>query len=303
MSYCGRSIYATVIPLLIVAICGSRLREFRLFAKTDLVVMGLLLAAVFCMRQRKHYGISEDDLMDGILWGIPAGIIGARVYYVIFYLDLFRDASGKFDWGKAVAIWDGGLAIYGTVIAVVIVAICVSRRRKFKLFAMTDLVVMGLLIGQIVGRWGNFMNREAFGTETTIFCRMQLTLKTGQLIEVHPTFLYESLWNLIGLLLIVFVVAKHRKFDGENTLFYFLWYGIGRFWIEGMRTDSLYLFDWTVGGAPIRVSQALSAVMVLVSAFLLIWNLKVKPHKPEELYVNIVAARQTAAKDESENEA
>ena len=167
---------------------------------------------------------------------------------------------------------------------------------------MTDLVVMGLLIGQIVGRWGNFMNREAFGTETTIFCRMQLTLKTGQLIEVHPTFLYESLWNLIGLLLIVFVVAKHRKFDGENTLFYFLWYGIGRFWIEGMRTDSLYLFDWTIGGAPIRVSQALSAVMVLASAFLLIWNLKVKPHKPEELYVNIVAARQTAAKDESEQE-
>ena len=268
-----------------------------------LIALGLLLAALFCMRQRKHYGISEDDLMDGILWGIPAGIIGARVYYVIFYLDLFRDASGKFDWGKAVAIWDGGLAIYGTVIAVVIVAICVSRRRKFKLFAMTDLVVMGLLIGQIVGRWGNFMNREAFGTETTIFCRMQLTLKTGQLIEVHPTFLYESLWNLIGLLLIVFVVAKHRKFDGENTLFYFLWYGIGRFWIEGMRTDSLYLFDWTIGGAPIRVSQALSAVMVLVSAFLLIWNLKVKPHKPEELYVNIVAARQTAAKDESENEA
>ena len=268
-----------------------------------LIALGLLLAAVFCMRQRKYYGISEDDLMDGILWGIPAGIIGARVYYVIFYLDLFRDASGKFDWGKAVAIWDGGLAIYGTVIGVIIVAICVSRRRKFKLFAMTDLVVMGLLIGQIVGRWGNFMNREAFGTETTIFCRMQLTLKTGQLIEVHPTFLYESLWNLIGLLLIVFVVAKHRKFDGENTLFYFLWYGIGRFWIEGMRTDSLYLFDWTIGGVPIRVSQALSAVMVLVSAFLLIWNLKVKPHKPEELYVNIVAARQTAAKDESENEA
>ena len=268
-----------------------------------LIALGLLLAALFCMRQRKHYGISEDDLMDGILWGIPAGIIGARVYYVIFYLDLFRDASGKFDWGKAVAIWDGGLAIYGTVIAVVIVAICVSRRRKFKLFAMTDLVVMGLLVGQIVGRWGNFMNREAFGAETTSLFRMQLTTKAGQLIEVHPTFLYESVWNLVGLLLLLFVVSRHRKFDGENTWFYFLWYGMGRFWIEGMRTDSLYLFDWTIGGAPIRVSQALSAVMVLVSAFLLIWNLKVKPHKPEELYVNIVAARQTAAKDESENEA
>ena len=123
---------------------------------------------------------------------------------------------------------------------------------------------------------------------------MQLTLKTGELIEVHPTFLYESLWNLAGLLLIVLIVAKHRKFDGENTLCYFLWYGLGRFWIEGLRTDSLYLFDWTIGGAPIRVSQALSAVMVLVSAFLLVWNLWVKPHKPEELYVNIVAAREAA---------
>ncbi len=94
-----------------------------------LIALGLLLAALFCMRQRKHYGISEDDLMDGILWGIPAGIIGARVYYVIFYLDLFRDASGKFDWGKAVAFWDGGPAMYGTVFGVIIVAICVSRRR------------------------------------------------------------------------------------------------------------------------------------------------------------------------------
>ena len=95
---------------------------------------------------------------------------------------------------------------------------------------------------------------------------MQLTLKTGELIEVHPTFLYESLWNLVGLLLIVLIVAKHRRFDGENTLCYFLWYGLGRFWIEGLRTDSLYLFDWTIGGAPIRVSQALSAVMVRETA-------------------------------------
>ena len=162
-----------------------------------IIACGLLLAVAFCLRQRKHYGISEDDLMDCILWGIPCGIIGARLYYVIFYLDLFRDADGKFNWGKAVAIWDGGLAIYGAVIAVVILAVIMAKRKGFKLCALTDLVVMGLLIGQIVGRWGNFMNREAFGTETTVFCRMQLTLKTGELIEVHPTFLYESLWNLV----------------------------------------------------------------------------------------------------------
>lgn len=267
-----------------------------------LIALGVLLAAVFCMRQKERYGITEDDLMDGLLWGIPAGIVGARLYYVIFYLDRFRDADGRFDLGAAVAIWDGGLAIYGTVIAVVIVAICVSHHRKFKLFAMTDLVVMGLLIGQIIGRWGNFMNREAFGAETTIFCRMQLTLKSGELIEVHPTFLYESLWNLVGLLLIVFVVSRHRKFDGENTLFYFLWYGVGRFWVEGLRTDSLYLFNWTIGGEPIRVSQVLSAVMVLVSVALLVWNLKIRPHKPEELYVNIVAARKAAADQAAEKQ-
>lgn len=263
-----------------------------------IIALGVVLAVAFCLRQRKHYGITEDNIMDGVLWGIPCSIIGARIYYVIFYLDLFRDETGALDWGRAVAIWDGGLAIYGAVIAVVIVAVVLSRCKGFKLFAMMDLVVMGLFIGQIVGRWGNFMNREAFGTETDIFCRMQLTLKTGELIEVHPTFLYESLWNLVGLLLLVLIVAKHRRFDGENTLFYFLWYGLGRFWIEGLRTDSLYLFDWTIGGAPVRVSQALSAVMVLVSAFLLVWHLWIRPHGPEELYVNIVSARESTGEQE-----
>ena len=261
-----------------------------------IIAIGLLMALLFCMKQRKKYGISEDDLLDGLLWGIPFGIIGARLYYVIFYLDLYRNSDGTINWREVIAIWDGGLAIYGGVIATVIVALLLSRRRKFKIGAMLDLVVMGLLIGQIFGRWGNFMNREAFGAETTLPWRMQLTTTAGTLIEVHPTFLYESLWNLIGLLLIVFVVSKARRFDGENTLFYFLWYGIGRFWIEGLRTDSLYLFNWTIAGQPIRVSQALSLVMVLVSAFMLLYHIKIKPHTPEELYVNQVAARQEEAK-------
>ena len=261
-----------------------------------IIAIGLLMALLFCMKQRKKYGISEDDLLDGLLWGIPFGIIGARLYYVIFYLDLYRNSDGTVNWREVIAIWDGGLAIYGGVIATVIVALLLSRRRKFKIGAMLDLVVMGLLIGQIFGRWGNFMNREAFGAETTLPWRMQLTTTAGTLIEVHPTFLYESLWNLIGLLLIVFVVSKARRFDGENTWFYFLWYGIGRFWIEGLRTDSLYLFNWTIAGQPIRVSQALSLVMVLVSAFMLLYHIKIKPHTPEELYVNQVAARREEAK-------
>ena len=261
-----------------------------------IIAIGLLMALLFCMKQRKKYGISEDDLLDGLLWGIPFGIIGARLYYVIFYLDLYRNSDGTVNWREVIAIWDGGLAIYGGVIATVIVALLLSRHRKFKIGAMLDLVVMGLLIGQIFGRWGNFMNREAFGAETTLPWRMQLTTTAGTLIEVHPTFLYESLWNLIGLLLIIFVVSKARRFDGENTLFYFLWYGIGRFWIEGLRTDSLYLFNWTIAGQPIRVSQALSLVMVLVSAFMLLYHIKIKPHTPEELYVNQVAARQEETK-------
>ena len=246
-----------------------------------LIALGLLLALLLCMKERVKYGISEDNLYDGLLWGIPLGIVGARVYYVLFYLDRFRTSDGKFDFGSAIAFWDGGLAIYGTVIAVIILA---------------------LLVGQIVGRWGNFMNREAFGSETTCLFRMQLTTKAGQLIEVHPTFLYESVWNLVGLLLLLFVVSKHRKFDGENTWFYFLWYGVGRFWVEGLRTDSLYLFNWQLFGQPIRVSQALSVVMVLASLFMLIWNLKVHPHKPEELYVNQVAAREQAAQNEKAQE-
>ena len=237
-----------------------------------LITLGLVLALALCMRQKEKYGISEDNLLDGVLWGIPCGILGARIYYVLFYLDNFKNSDGSFSWSKAIAIWDGGLAIYGTVI----------------------IVVIGLFVGQLVGRWGNFMNREAFGSETTLPWRMRLTTVAGAYIEVHPTFLYESLWNLVGLLLLLFVVSRARRFDGENTWFYFLWYGVGRSWIEGLRTDSLYLFDWTLFGAPIRVSQVLSIAMVFVSLFMLVYNIKIKPHKPEELWVNQVAARKAA---------
>ena len=245
-----------------------------------LIALGVVLALWFCMTQKEKYGISEDDLLDAVLWGVSLSVVGARVYYVIFYLDIFKKADGSFDWGSAVAIWDGGLAIYGAVIAAFLVGLVLSRRKGFKLGAMTDLIVMGFLIGQAVGRWGNFMNREAFGAETTLPWRMELVTKTGELVDVHPTFLYESLWNVAGLLLIALVVSRVRRFDGQNTWCYFLWYGLGRFWIEGLRTDSLYLFDWTIGGAPIRVSQALSLVMVLVSAFMLVYHLKLRPHKP-----------------------
>ena len=226
---------------------------------------------------------------------MPCCIIGSRIYYVLFYLDLYRKADGSLDWGAMLRIWDGGLAIYGTVIVGVLVALIYTKRHKIPFFAMTDLAVMGLMLGQIIGRWANFINREAFGTETTLPWRMKLWVTSYTSIEVHPTFLYESLWNLIGLLLILFIVSKGRRFDGENTWFYFLWYGLGRSWIEGLRTDSLYLFNWELFGQRIRVSQALSIVMAAVAAFMLVYNIAIKKRSPEGLWVNRVAAEKARA--------
>ena len=159
-----------------------------------------------------------------------------------FYLDQFRLADGSIDWAETYRIWDGGLAIYGAVIAAFLTAWLVCRKKQLSLWALADCCVAGFFIGQAIGRWGNFFNREAFGGMTELPWRMRLWISGTYYIDVHPTFLYESLWNVAGLLLLCLAVDKVRRFDGENTCFYFLWYGIGRFWIEGLRTDSLYLF-------------------------------------------------------------
>ena len=254
-----------------------------------ILAVAMLAGLFLAMKQAKHYGLTEDHVMDMALWAVPCGIIGSRIYYVLFNLDLYRDESGALDWGSMIAIWDGGIAIYGTVIAGVIVAIIFTRLKKIPLAAMTDVAVLGLLLGQIIGRWANFVNREAFGAETLLPWRMRLFVSEYQAIEVHPTFFYESMWNLVGLLMILFVVSKGRRFDGENTAFYFLWYGVGRFWIEGLRTDSLYLFDWTFMGEPIRVSQALSLVLAFAGAAMLVYNIKIKKHTADSLYVNQMA--------------
>lgn len=260
-----------------------------------IIALGFVLAVMFCSRRSRRYGILPDDLYDMLILATPLSIIGARLYYVIFYLDLFRNADGSINPGKVVAIWDGGLAIYGGVIVAILSVYFFCRHKKIRVGAMLDLGCMGMLIGQLIGRWGNFVNREAFGAETTLPWRMRLWESADQFIEVHPTFLYESLWNLVGLLLIVFVLEKRRKFDGENFFFYLFWYGLGRTWIEGLRTDSLYLFDWTIFGAPIRVSQALSVVLCAVAVVVLVYNLKVKQHDRAKLYVNQVKEREEQA--------
>ena len=234
-----------------------------------LIAVGMLLAVWFCTKHAPEYGLTEDNILDVGLWSIPMAIVGARLYYVVFYLDLYRSADGSLDFGRMIRIWDGGLAIYGGIIASFVTGYIVSRVKKFSYLAAGDDCVMGVLIGQSIGRWGNFMNREAFGSVTDVLWRMRLWDYDGLYHDVHPTFFYESLWNAVGVFLLWRVLSKRRRFTGQNFLCYFLWYSLGRIWIEGLREDSLYLFGLTLFGAPVRVSQALSAVLLIVSASLL----------------------------------
>ena len=249
-----------------------------------IITVGVLIALLFCARQAPKYGITQDDLYTFFIWALPLSLIGARLYYVIFYLDLYKNPDGSLDWSRVIAIWDGGAAIYGGIIAAVITLMIFCKLKKLSIGAMLDVCVMGLFIGQAVGRWGNFFNREAFGTETDLPWRMGLWLSSTEYVEVHPTFLYESLWNVLGLIIVDFLVLKLRSFDGENACFYFAWYAFGRFWIEGLRTDSLYLFDWTIAGQPIRVSQALSVVIFVVAVAYLIIRRSRHPD-PANLFV------------------
>lgn len=242
---------------------------------------GFLLGIIYCSKKSASFGIKEDDIFDLMIWLIPLSIVGARLYFVLFRLDDYI-GTPFINW---IAVWEGGLAIYGGVIAGMLTIIVFCRRKKISIPAMLDLIVFGLLIGQILGRWGNFMNREAFGAETDVFCRMGLVSPSGETIYVHPTFLYESLWNLVCFIfLCVWVKQGRRRYDGQCILIYFFWYGIGRTWIEGLRTDSLY-----IGGTDIRVSQALSAVLAFIALVLLIVNAR-REHKPVDLFVNRQAA-------------
>ena len=259
-----------------------------------IIAVAMLAGLLLCMKQAPKYGFTSDNVLDLVLWAVPSCIVGARLYYVIFYLDLYRNEDGSLNFGEMIAVWDGGLAIYGAVIAALIVVFFYTRHKKLPFFALTDLGALGLILGQAIGRWANFINREAFGDLTDLPWRMQLWVTPYQSIEVHPTFLYESLWNLVGLLLLLLVISKGRRFDGENTWFYFLWYGLGRFWIEGLRTDSLYLFDWTFLGEPIRVSQALSLVVAALAAFMLFYQLHIKKRTADGLWVNVLARQREA---------
>ena len=275
-----------------------------------IITCGLLLAVALCCRWAPRYGTNTDQIIDLMIFAVPAALIAIRAYYVIFNLGMFLNADGSLNWGKVIDYRDGGVAIYGAIISSAIVLLIFSHVKKLSFLSFADLGVQGLLIGQLIGRWGNFMNVEAYGRVTDLPWRMcsekiaQELLNQGLVdtagyqavldgtLGVHPTFFYESAWNFVGLILIYCVGRWARKYDGECFLLYLCWYGLGRFWIEGLRTDSLYLFGWELFGVPIRVSQLVAGVCFVVAGALLIYN-RFRPHDPAKMYVNRLAAQRT----------
>ena len=242
--------------------------SFCIYYYGIIIAVGFLLAVLYASRVHKRFDISMDDVYDYIIWGVIAGVICARLYYCITFTDEAGVHTYLRDPAAMLRIRDGGLAIYGGVIGAVLALIVRSRMKKQSVFPILDVMSFGFLIGQLVGRWGNFFNREAYGYETDVFCRMGLTLN-GATVYVHPTFLYESLWNLLGLLLLHFHSKKHRKWQGQYFLAYLIWYGFGRAAIEGLRSDSL----WLVPGV-IRISQLLGLVSALAALVLYILDLR-----------------------------
>lgn len=260
-----------------------------------IIALGFFVAYILVVKEAKRTGQNDELYLDYALWLIIPSIIGARIYYIIFsWKDYFRSGKGfKETLIDVINIRGGGLAIYGGIIAGVIVTVIFAKKKNVKFALMADTICMGLLIGQIMGRWGNFFNREAFGEYTDSLFAMCIPLdyfnagsslnglvNAGVItqkmaenvvsidgmswISVHPTFLYESMWNL-ALLIFIMVYRKHKKFDGELFLLYLWGYGLGRVWIEGLRTDSLF-----VPGLNIRVSQLLAAVCVLAASVILV---------------------------------
>lgn len=241
-----------------------------------IIAFGFAVAIAVAITLAKKYGVSSETIYDIVIFGTPSAIVCARLYYVIFEWESY--AQNSIDIFK---IWNGGIAIYGAIIGAVVSSLIYCKVKKCNTPLVFDIGAVGLVIGQIFGRWGNFLNQEAFGGNTESIFGM-----TGNVIKeslsqmaydglnvtadlpVHPTFLYESLWNVVVLAVLLFMF-KRRKFDGQNFLTYISLYGLGRFFIEGLRTDSLYIGD-------LRVSQIVAASTFVIGALAIIYVLKEK---------------------------
>ena len=280
--------YASIsFPFLGIEVNPPRVLElgpFTIHYYGAIIALGLMLAVIYACKRGSQFGLTEDDILDGVLWVTPFAIVCARIYYCAFSWEEYAA-----DPISVLYIWNGGIAIYGGVIGAVIGMAAISRFKKIKLTPVLDLILIAFLIGQAIGRWGNFMNREAFGAATDSFFRMGLfNTKTGNWEYYHPTFLYESVWNLCGFILLHFL-SKKRRYDGQMALCYAAWYGLGRCMIEGLRVDSLW---W----GPFRVSQLLAGITCIAAVSLLAY-LHFKPHDPQNLWVNQVAEKNTNAQE------
>ena len=251
-----------------------------------IIACGLILAASYACKRGAEFGLKEDDILDGVLWVTPFAIICARIYYVAFSWEEYAA-----DPISVLYIWNGGIAIYGGVLGAILGMAVMSKIKKVKFSTVLDLILLSFLIGQSIGRWGNFFNREAFGAPTESFLRMGLfNNRIGNWEYYHPTFLYESVWNVCGFVLLHFL-SKKRQYDGQIALGYAAWYGLGRVWIEGLRMDSLYI-------GPFRVSQWLAGISCIAAVSILIL-MNFKTHDPANLMVNQVKAMEEA-KEETE---
>ena len=246
---------------------------FTLFGKIKvhwygiIITLGIILAFSYCAWRAKQANISFDDLLDMAIFTIIFGVIGARLYYVLTSLDSYKSFY------SVIAIWEGGLAIYGGLIAGALTIFFTCKYKKISFMKVADCAAPGVMIAQALGRWGNFFNGEAYGVEILedsplYFIRMGLLPNIESSIRMHffhPTFLYESLWNILGFV-IINIIYKKKKFDGQIFFTYAAWYGFGRMLIEGLRTDSLYV------GA-FRISQVIGFICFVVGSLLLILNL------------------------------
>ncbi len=246
-----------------------------------IITVGILSAYLYAMwRGDKNEGISSDDVTDYTIFGVLFGILGARLYYVISKFESYKGETFGETLLSMIAVWEGGLAIYGGIIVGIIAIYITSRVKKQSCIKILDAAAPGVMLAQAIGRWGNFFNGEAYGSVTSLPWRMSgpsfaqdllydgvidtttcMSIVSGEL-GVHPTFFYESLWNIIGFVLIN-IFYKKKKFDGQIVLMYLTWYGFGRFFIEGLRTDSLYLMP-NLLGETIKVSQLVAAICFIL---------------------------------------
>lgn len=244
--------------------------DFNIYWYGIIIATGFTIALCYAMINSKRFGIVQDKLIDAIIAGLITGIIGARLYYVVFYPGntYINNPASIFQ------IHEGGLAIYGGIIGGLTGGIIVAKIKNINIPSILDIAALGFLIGQCIGRWGNFINQEAFGTETNLPWGM---VSENTLLEtsnpVHPCFLYESLWCLLGFIFLDIFSRKFKKYNGQIFLLYIVWYGTERFFVEGLRTDSLML-----PYVNLRVSQVLAAISIVISVIILIYFKNKKNH-------------------------